>query len=120
MEARHRQSEGGVNSAEAERLKHLWGQVILRAITDAGSVDCCHVVERDQARSWLTNPSRDLQMTCDFAGIAYEPLLKSMQAVAKCSWRRESLARFQFAEPGKKTTTGAGRGRPGIERRKAA
>ena len=53
----------------------LWQEVLLRAVLDArlepeeGTITGNEAFQVRDARDYLTKPSRDLQMTCDRAGM---------------------------------------------------
>lgn len=44
--------------------------------------------DRDRARTWLTRDSIDLRMTCDYAGLHAESVLKVARKAAESGWQR--------------------------------
>lgn len=80
--------------------KNLWREVLYRFVSDAleGAKE---VLGRDakirlcqEARTYLTRPSRDLSMVCNLAGLEMQPVIDRMKAqIAKAPTPEELVAR---------------------------
>lgn len=67
-----RAKEGLRYRASQDGHRQLWCSVLLQALADAGS-NAATLIERDEARRWLTEPVNEWRETvCDFAGMNEE------------------------------------------------
>jgi len=68
--------------------RKLWQSVLLRLVEDAMYVPEADTIPaerarlREDARIFLTQPSRDLSMVCNMAGLDMQPVIDRMRAMS--------------------------------------
>lgn len=86
--------------AEIQGCRAMWNKGILQAFVDAGyrGKNSGLIVAADQAREWLTTPSRDLRYVCDLADIDVSSLLARAAELADQGWPVKDAIKSQTTE----------------------
>ena len=69
--------------------RQLWNAVILMAFTDAeyDLHDKQKLWDRDKARKYLTTPSKDLFLVCEYAGIMMQSVIDKAKEREADGWK---------------------------------